>query len=166
MFMLFWLYFQCFGSEFILLSENEQLQKIKSIMFDNFIEENPYHSSDQVFTHPITKNRIFIGDIQAALDFDQLKANTIKTGSLTIIQSLQRPRIWTMSDTSRLSCTLSILYSMEKTRISLLFLMLSLISQKPILKEVTFLFIVLQAFQGYYVRHLEQYSSYFLFDEV
>lgn len=41
-------------------------------MFDNFIEENPYHSCDAVFTHASTKNRIFIGDMQAALDFDSL----------------------------------------------------------------------------------------------
>lgn len=50
-------------------------------MFDNFIEDNPYHSSDAVFVHPENGNRIFLGDIQAALDFDFLKANNIKTGN-------------------------------------------------------------------------------------
>ena len=50
-------------------------------MFDNFIEDNPYHSSDSVFVHPNSRNRIFLGDIQAALDFDFLKASNIKTGN-------------------------------------------------------------------------------------
>ena len=50
-------------------------------MFDNFIENNPYHSSDAVFTHPETKNRIFIGDVQAALDFEFLRINNIRAGS-------------------------------------------------------------------------------------
>jgi len=56
------------------------------MMFDNFIEDNPYHSSDAVFFHP-TKNRIFIGDIQAALDLDFLKANHITTGNSKLMQS-------------------------------------------------------------------------------
>jgi len=49
-------------------------------MFDNFIEENPYHSCDAVFTHPVTKNRVFVGDVQAALDLDLIATNGIKTG--------------------------------------------------------------------------------------
>jgi hypothetical protein len=54
-------------------------------MFDNFIEDNPYHSSDAVFIHPENKNRIFIGDVQAALDLLFLKTNNIKTGSSKIM---------------------------------------------------------------------------------
>ena len=50
-------------------------------MFDNFIEDNPYHSSNAVFIHPENNIRIFIGDVQAALDFDFLRTNNIKTGS-------------------------------------------------------------------------------------
>lgn len=55
-------------------------------MFDNFIEDNPYHSSDAVFTHPENKNQIYIGDVQAALDFDFLRTNNIRTGSLKNIK--------------------------------------------------------------------------------
>jgi hypothetical protein len=56
-------------------------------MFDNFIEDNPYHSCDAVFTHPSSKNRIFIGDIQAALDLDLLATNRIATGISKPMQS-------------------------------------------------------------------------------
>ncbi len=135
-------------------------------MFDNFIEESPYHSSDQVFIHPITKNIIFIGDIQAALDFDQLKADNIKTGCFKIIQSLRLQKTWTMSNTSHKFYILSILCLMAKIRILLLFLMLSTISLKQISKRVAFLYTVLQEYQGYYTKHVEQYFSYFLFDEI
>lgn len=135
-------------------------------MFDNFIEESPYHSSDQVFIHPVAKNSIFIGDVQAALDFDQLKANNIKTGSFKIIQSLQLPETWTMSNTSHQFCTSSILCSTGRMRILLLFLMLSTISLKPISKGATFWYTVLQGYPGYYLKHVEQYFGYFLFDEI
>lgn len=36
---------------------------------------------DPVFTHPKALNQIYIGDIQSALDFDQLKDKNITTGS-------------------------------------------------------------------------------------
>lgn len=49
-------------------------------MIGNFVEEG-YHSFDAVFCHPRTMNTIFIGDVQAALDFDFLKDNNIRTGS-------------------------------------------------------------------------------------
>jgi len=48
-------------------------------MFDNFLEEQ-YHPSDPVFTHPSTSNKLYIGDVQSALDTDSLKDKNITTG--------------------------------------------------------------------------------------
>ena len=49
-------------------------------MIDNFFEDS-YHSYDKVYIHPESKNCIYIGDMQSAIDDDFLCNHRIKTGS-------------------------------------------------------------------------------------
>ena len=134
-------------------------------MFDNFVEEQ-YRSSDPVFTHPLTSNRIFIGDIQSALDLDFLKEYKITTGLSFTIQSSPQRAIWTMYTTNQLSSTLFILFSMVKMKISPPSSILSLPSSKLTFLKAVYLSIAQLEFLVYIYIHLELYFSYLISYEI
>ena len=54
-------------------------------MFDNFMADD-YPSWDLVYTHLSSRSRIFIGDVQAAVDQDFLSMQGIKTGMSEVTQ--------------------------------------------------------------------------------
>ena len=54
-------------------------------MINNYFDEDEYHSSDSVYTHPVYNHSLFIGDMSSALDIDYLHKSNIKTGITAII---------------------------------------------------------------------------------
>lgn len=50
-------------------------------MINNYFSEDEYHPSDLVFTHPIYRHSLHLGDMSSALDVGMLLKSNIKTGT-------------------------------------------------------------------------------------
>jgi hypothetical protein len=78
-------------------------------MIDNFFEDSyhSYHSYDRVYEHPESGSSIFLGDMQAAMDYDFLRNQHIRMGTSGLTQSSRLPGTWTTSSSTRTSATSS-----------------------------------------------------------
>ena len=55
-------------------------------MINNYFADDEYHPSDLIYSHPIYRHHLHLGDMSSALDTEFLAKNQIRTGNHLVIK--------------------------------------------------------------------------------
>ena len=69
-------------------------------MLNNYFADDEYHPSNLIYTHPIYRHSLHLGDMSSALDTEFLTNHQIRTGNHLVTQSSLQPQLWNISSTN------------------------------------------------------------------